>query len=132
MIVSLSDLINFPTFYNQVKKEKLSINVAYKLLKLKREIDLHLEFYYENLKKIIFNYSQKNEKGEPQFSQNGENILIIPELVGECSEKMKELMDFKVELTDYNFQLSDFDNITLEVELLETFFPFIEQKRDCQ
>lgn len=125
MLIPLSEILNFPTFYNQIKKERISISVAYKLSKLKKEVDFHLNFYRENLQKIISEYAQKEPDGTIKTTPDGQNVLLIPEFSAECSKKIKELCDLKIELTDPQLTLADFDNLTLELEALEPLFPFL-------
>lgn len=126
MTFAISALLNFPTFYERIKKEKISIQVAYKLSRLKKEIDFQINFYQENMRKIVEEYAQKDESGEMIRTPDGESILLIPEKISECTQKIQELADFKVEISNPHLTLEDFDNLTLELEYLEPIFPFLE------
>lgn len=126
MTFAISALLNFPTFYERIRKEKISIQVAYKLSRLKKEIDFQINFYQENMRKIVEEYAQKDESGEMIRTSDGESILLIPEKISECTQKIQELADFKVEISNPHLTLEDFDNLTLELEYLEPIFPFLE------
>jgi hypothetical protein len=78
------------------------------------------------MRKIVEEYAQKDESGEMIRTSDGESILLIPEKISECTQKIQELADFKVEISNPHLTLEDFDNLTLELEYLEPIFPFLE------
>lgn len=125
MTLILSSLLSFPKFYDQIRKEKIPFALAYKLSKLKNDIDFHINFYQENLRKIVSECAQKDENGQMKTSSDGERVLLIPELTSECTRRIQELDNFEVTIPEYDLKIEDFDNITLELEYLEPIFPFL-------
>lgn len=127
MVVLLSEIIKFPMFFESVKTAKLPIKVTYKLSQLKHELEFHIDFYQKTMQQIIFEYSEKDEKGQPLRDNDGKGILIPTERLEECSKKTQDLLNLKIELKDYDFKLSDFENLELSVEALEAGLVFIKE-----
>lgn len=127
MTIILSEIINFPLFYNQVKESRLPIRTAYKLSQLKKEIDFHLNFYRENLYSIISEYGVKDEQGQLQKTFSGDGFQIRPEFRDLCSKEIEELLNLRIELPEIYFKLEEFDGIELTVEALECGTIFIKE-----
>ena len=126
MTLALSSLLNFNKFYDQIKKEKIPFTLAYKLSKLKNDIDFHINFYQDNLRKIVSECAQRDENGEIKTSPDGERVLLVSELISECTKRIQELDNFEVTIPEYGLKIEDFNNITLELEYLEPIFPFLD------
>ena len=127
MVILLSEIINFPIFYESVKNIKLPIKISYKLSQLKRELEFHIDIYKKTLHQIILEYSEKDENGEILQDKDGNGFLIPQTQVEECSKKIQELLNLKIEIKDYKFNLSDFEGAELSAEALEAGLVFIKE-----
>jgi hypothetical protein len=53
----IANIINFPSFYNFIKKEKMNVKLAYDITLAKKEVDFHLDFYESRLNEIILKFA---------------------------------------------------------------------------
>lgn len=127
MTIFLSNIINFPIFYEQVRRAKLPIRTAYKLSRLNQELNFHINFYKENLQSIIVEYAEKDKEGNLLKTQDGQGIKIRANTNEECSRKIQELLNLKIEIPDCFFKIEDFEKVELTVEALEAGSIFIKE-----
>lgn len=126
-LMKLNELLNFPTFYNQVKTYRLPFKTAHKLAKLSTAIESEIAFYREKMMELIETYAQTDENGEYVYINNGQSIALKPETQEECQAKIVELETMEVELPDIKFLPEEFDQTTLTIEELYPILPFIEE-----
>lgn len=119
-------LTDFPTFFEKVKSQKLPFKTSYRLTLLAQEIQKHIDFYQENFRKLITEYSKKDENGNPLSNEDGTGIMLEEATMSEAYAKLNELHELDAELPDVKFTLDDFDNIELSPEEMYIIFPFIE------
>lgn len=125
MTLQMSNIINFNTFYNEVRNSKLPLKTAFKLSNLTRAIDEQLTFYREKLQEILREYGEFDENGNIITINNGNGIKVKEGTEVECMTKINELQALEVELPDIKFSLDDFGNIELTVEIFNIITPFL-------
>lgn len=125
--MKLIEILNFPTFYNQVKTCRLPFKTAHKLTKLSVAIETEISFYREKMMELITEYAAKDENGEFIYIDNGQGISLNPETQEECQAKIVELETMEIELPDIKFLPEEFDQTTLTIEELQPILPFIEE-----
>ena len=126
MIFKMYQILNFPTFFDKIKNEKLPFKTSYKLALLTSEMEKHISFYQEKFQELIQEYSQKDENGNPKYSENGMNILLIHETEEEAYERINELRDIEVELPNITFTPEEFDKLELTVFEMAIILPFMQ------
>lgn len=127
MQLKMQDILNFPSFYDIVKTQKITLKTAYRLAQLARAIEAELQFYREKLQSIIAEYGQTDEKGQPVQTEGGNGIKLRPGMEQECIAAMQELQEIEINLPDIKFHLEDFGNIELSVEEITAILPFVEE-----
>lgn len=125
MQIKMQNILNFSSFYNTVRSQKLSIKIAYKLAQLAKAIDTELQFYQEKLREIILEHGELDEHGNPIPTEDGMGIKVRPEAEKECFAAIYELQDIDVELPDIQFSIDDFD-VNLSVDEIQVLLPFIK------
>jgi hypothetical protein len=126
MTLKMYQLIDFPTFYNKVKSQKLPFKTSYKIALLSQEVQKHIDFYQESFHNLLIEYSKKDENGEPVSTADGQGVLLKEETMNEAYAKLDELRNLDVELPDTKFSIEDFDNIEISPEEMIIIMPFIE------
>jgi hypothetical protein len=71
MTLKMHQLIDFPSFFEKVKSQKLLFKTSYRLTILTQEIEKHINFYQENFRNLLLEYSKKDENGNPIPTQDG-------------------------------------------------------------
>lgn len=105
----------------------LPLKVAYKLNKIKKNASKEATFYAEKFQEIIDEYAKKDENGELIFSDDNEQILIQPDKIEECNQKLNELQNLEVQIENYNLSIDDFgDDIECTPDELAVVMPFME------
>lgn len=126
MIVSLSKIVNFPTFYGQVRSTKIPIKTAYKLSLLNRELNFHINFYKEKMYGILQEYGEVDSNGQWLETEDKSGIKIQAKRSEECAQKIQELLLFEVEISDIYFEIDEFADIEITPEALEAGMIFIK------
>ena len=126
MQLQMQQIINFTTFYEVAKQEKLSIKTTYKLAQLASIIEKNVNFYYEKLREIVKQYGQTNEKGEPVLTEDGQGVQLRPGTDEECNKAMLELTTLEVEIPDIWFGVEEFSTLSLTVAEFSPIMPFIK------
>lgn len=128
MKLKMQDILNFTTFYEAVKDEKLAIKTAYRLTKLTKAIESELGFYREKLQAIINQYAQLDEAGRPIPTEDGAGVKLRPETEADCYAAIYELQDIEVELPDIKFTFDEFEGTQLTIAQINTAMNFFEEE----
>lgn len=127
MTLKMQNILNFNVFYNEVKSSKLPLKTAYKLSLLVKAIDDKIQFYQEKLQEILMDCAQLDENNHPIPTEDGNGVKIKPGFEMECMNRVNELQSLEIELPDMKFNIDDFGNIEISVEMFSVILPFIEE-----
>lgn len=126
MTLKMYQLIDFPTFYEKVKNQKMPFKTSYRLTLLATEIEKHINYYQEQFRSLLMEYSKKDENGMPLPTDDGQGVLLVEKTMNEAYSKLNELRELDVELPDTKFSPDDFDKLELSPVEMNVIFPFIE------
>lgn len=126
MTLKMYQIIDFPTFFSKVKSQKLPFKTSYRLTLLTTEIEKHINYYQEQFRNLLMEYSKKDDEGNPVPTPDGQGVLLKEETMNEAYAKLNELRDLDVELPDTKFSPDDFGEIELSPEEMIVIMPFIE------
>lgn len=126
MTLKMYAITDFPSFYEKVKSQKLPFKTSYKIALLANEVQKHIDFYQENFRNLLMEYSKKDENGNPLPTEDGQGVLLVEETMNEAYTKLAELRELDVELPDTKFSVDDFGDIELSPEEMVIIMPFIE------
>lgn len=125
MEITLLKLVNTLATEAIFSEQKLPIKVAYSLSKIYKIAKEECEFYQQKFTEIINKYSERDENGQPVLLDDGTSISIKKDEIDNCSEELKELQNFKIEIPDFSFKLEDFGDVQLTLEEMEPLLEFI-------
>lgn len=91
--MKLIESMNFVTFYEKIKEQKMPMSLAYKLSKLYRKSKEDETFYQEKLREILYKYGELDEQGNLIPIDDGKGIKIKPDQQTECLADINELQD---------------------------------------
>lgn len=126
MTLKMYQITDFPSFFSKVKSQKLPFKTSYRLTLLTTEIEKHINYYQEQFRNLLMEYSKKDDEGNPMPTSDGQGVLLKEETMNEAYAKLNELRDLDVELPDTKFSPDDFDGIELSPEEMIVIMPFIE------
>lgn len=126
MTLKMYQITDFPSFFSKVKSQKLPFKTSYRLTLLTTEIEKHINYYQEQFRNLLMEYSKKDDEGNPVPTSDGQGVLLKEETMNEAYSKLNELRDLDVELPDTKFSPDDFDGIELSPEEMIVIMPFIE------
>ncbi len=109
--MKLNQLINIRKIFNEHSQEKLSVPLAYKMMKFIKATEEDNAFYDERIKAIIELYAVKDEKGKPVTEGGG--IKIVESSIAQCNKEVMELSDHEVEAPKITFTLSELTELKL-------------------
>lgn len=127
MTLKMYQLIDFPSLFEKMKSQKLPFKTSYRLTILANEIQKHLDFYQENFRNLLMEYSKKDENGNPMPTDDGQGVLLVEETMNEAYAKLNELRELDVDLPDYKFSPDMFGDIELTPVEMNIILPFIEE-----
>lgn len=127
MTLKMYQIIDLPLFFEKVKSQKLPFKTSYRLTMFIQEAQKHIDFYQENFRNLLIEYSQKDENGNPKPTEDRQGVLLVEETMNEAYTKLAELRDLDVELPDTKFSVDDFGSIELSPEEMIVIMPFITE-----
>lgn len=125
MIITMNQLIKFYQENGIFSNKVLPLKGAFKLNRIKKDIEKDFTFYQEKFKEILEKYAQRDEAGNIKFSDNGEKILIKEGLITECSKELEDLNSMEIEIDNYDFNIEELGDIDCTPEELEILMPFL-------
>ena len=91
--MKLIESINFVSFYEKIKEQKMPISLAYKLSKLYHKVKEDETFYHTKLREILYKYGELDEQGNLIPIDDGKGIKIKPDQQIACLTDINELQD---------------------------------------
>lgn len=126
MTLKMYELTNFPAFYEKIRSEKLPFKTSYHLALLAQEVEKHINYYQEQFRNILIDCGKKDDNGNFIPSEDGQGIMLIDEKANEAYEKIAELRNLEVTLSDYTFSVEDFAKVELTLEEMAVIMSFIK------
>ena len=124
--MKMLDAIRFQEIYPEINQIKLPIQTAYKLSRIVSYISEQVEFYDQEISKILQEYGQRNEDGTLKISDDGTSIKIIEGKIKECYYKIIELQSIQIADPSYKIDISELDGLSLTLEQMNILLPFME------
>lgn len=128
MNLKINDLLAFSNTYKKLQDMDMPTTLAFRLLKIKKEVDECLAFYQEKYNGYLTQYVEKDEDGKFKMTENNEGFLLIPETIKEAHEKFKELDETDFPIKAEKITLFSFSTLNLSPTLLEGLLPFLEKE----
>jgi hypothetical protein len=92
---------------------------------LAKAIDEKTIFYHETLQEILQEYGQFDENGNIIPTEDGNGVKVRPGTEQECVSKINELQNLDVELPNIKFDIDEFGDIELTMEVFNLITPFL-------
>ena len=127
MTLKMYQIIDFPIFFEKVKNQKMSFKTSYRLTLLANKVQEHIDYYQEQFRNLLLTYSKKDENGNPAPTEDGQGVLLVEETMNEAYQKLGELRELDVEVTDSKFSPDDFGDVELSPVEMTIIMPFIAE-----
>ena len=127
MTLKMYEIVDFPSFFEKVRNQKLSFKTSYRLTILAGEIEKHINFYQESFRNLLNTYVKKDENGNIMPTADGQGIMLVEETIPEFNTKYNELRMLDVELPDVFFGVDEFGDTELTPMEVYTIKPFIKE-----
>ena len=125
--VTMDQVINFRNNIGFFSGVNLPLKGAYKLNKIRKDLDKESDFYNEKFQEIVEKYSHKDENGEIVFNEDGSQIMIQEDLIDECDKALTDLQGLEVEVENYNLTIDDLGgDFECTPDQLNALMPFME------
>ena len=123
--VTMEQIIDFKNGSDFFTNVNLPLKGAYKINKIKQNVEKESEFYLNKFQEIIDTYAKKDENGNLVFSDDGNQIMIQDDKINECNTALEDLQKLEVEIENYNLTIEDLgDDVECTTEELEALMPF--------
>lgn len=126
MNYKISKLHNFNKFYKKISNEKsLPLQLKFKFIKFFKDVSAEMESYTAEFNSILDEYCERDADGNPIIE--GDTVVIQPDRLEECKEKVKELEELETEI-NITFTLEEIEPINdlLTLDDLMLLRDFIE------
>lgn len=121
----MEQIIDFRNSSDFFGSAALPLKGAYKLNKIRKNVEKEADFYSDKFQEIVDTYAKKDEEGNVVFSEDGNQIMIIEDKIEECNEKLLDLQNLEVEIENYDLKLEDLgENLSCSPDELEALMPF--------
>ena len=125
MTLKMNNLLGFNVFFDEVRVSKLPIKTLFKLTTLGKAIDEKLTFYNEQFQEIIKEYALFDENGNVIQTEDGNGIRVKEGKELECVNKVNELQMLDVERPEVKFDIEEFGDISMSLEIFSVITPFL-------
>lgn len=123
--ITMEQIIDFRNSGDFFGSAALPLKGAYKLNKIRKNVEKEADFYSDKFQEIVDTYAKKDEEGNVVFSEDGNQIMIIEDKIEECNEKLLDLQNLEVEIENYDLKLEDLgENLSCSPDELEALMPF--------
>lgn len=126
MKITYSQALSFQKFAKVVEHCKFPLRTAFRINTIRRGVEDHLNFYFEEISKLLEQYATKDINGKLEIDEQG-NYKIVPEKIQECNEKIVELLNFDFELEVPKLEIGDLETLEISMEEIEGILPFIAE-----
>ena len=125
--VTMQQIIDFRESINFFGNTNIPLKGAYKINKIKKNLEKEVDFYGTKMQEIIDKYAKKDENGELVFSEDGSQIQIQEDKIDECNQALEELQNLEVDIETYNLKIEDLgDNLECTPDDLEALMFFMD------
>ena len=121
--MKISNLLMLESALETLKTQKVSFNLAYKISLIVKDWEFNMDFYRNQLKKMLLEYAEKDNNGN--FVENDGNIKIKPEFLEIFKQKYDELLNSEV-VFEHHFTMEDLEPFSFSVEEVQLLLPLIE------
>lgn len=123
--ITMEQIIDFRNSGDFFRSAELPLKGAYKLNKIRKNVEKEADFYSDKFQEIVDTYAKKDEEGNVVFSEDGNQIMIIEDKIEECNEKLLDLQNLEVEIENYDLKLEDLgEDLSCSPDELEALMPF--------
>lgn len=123
--MKLFDVLSIHDFCTSIQNAKMPIKTTYKLARLMNRIEMEAQFYQSQFTKILQEYAQI-ENGQYVYSDDMTSIKIVEGKEEECTNKIYELRNLEIDLSDFSFDIEEFENLNLSLAELNSILPLIK------
>lgn len=122
--MKISQALNYTTFYNAIKSQKMSIKLAYRLSKIAQAVEQEQKFYQDKVRALLDAYAEKDENGTPITNESG-GIKLKPEYRTECLTQFSELESLDVDIKFDPIHIEELESLELTPEQIQSVMPFL-------
>ena len=126
--MKIYDSVNFIAFYDKVKNQTMSMQLAYRLSCLHRKAKNDEEFYQEGVRAILQKYAELDEQGNFIPTEDGKGIKIQPEQQLPCLDEITKLQNTESEIENGQISIAELQNLEVSPNDLEGIMPFIKEE----
>lgn len=123
--MKMIELVGFAKIYNKISNQNMSILTSYKLNKIMAFYQSDLEFYTNEMQRIIDTFSKKDENGSPIL--NGENVVMEESSMTQAKEAADNLDKLELQFCNVSFELKELETLELTPADLYYLMPFIKE-----
>ena len=123
--VALSEIMDFYKQVDSLSNKTIPLKGAFKINRLKKDLEKDYTFYQEKFKDILEKYAEKDENGQIKISEDGQQIAIIDGMVDSCTKEITELETMMVEIDNYDLVIEDLGDIECTPDELKPLMPFL-------
>lgn len=127
MTLKMYEVLDFASFFEKAKSQRLPFKTAYQLTLLSKEIEKHTAFYQEGFQQLISDYAQRDKNDNYVSTSDGQGILLKQDYLDEAHKKFAELRELDVELPDISFSPTAFEAMELSLDEISIIMPFIKE-----
>lgn len=126
--ITVQEALDASISCNELIKKSFPAKLGFKIIRLKKELELIKQSFDETKNSTIIKYAEKDENGEPkrEIEEDGKTFLpIAVENREKCIKELTEALNEEVEVSQITFNSEEFGDEDILTEILIGLFPFI-------
>lgn len=126
--VSMEDVLGYLQAAPIIESQTIPLSGAYKLNKIRKQIENESTYYSEKFREIVNKYAVKDADGNWTYTdETQDNIAIQPDMVEQCNKEIAELNGIEVEINNYDLMIDNFGDIQISADELGALMPFLNE-----
>lgn len=126
--VTMEEALDYLQAAPAIESETIPLAGAYKLNKIRKQIETESAYYTEKFREIVDKYAIRDANGNWAYADQAEdNIAIQPDKVEQCNKEIAELNAIEVEINNYDLTIDNFGDIQISADDFSALMPFLNE-----
>ena len=128
MEITMKDIASLAAPFNKLLGAQLPVKTAYKVAKIKRQVDGEIEVYEDFYREALQTYGAKDESGQPKISEDGTQYLLEEGKEEEFKKRILEIQNIVVHLDEPKISIVEIESLNFAPMELVALLPLIEEE----
>ena len=124
--VAIKDMLNAIEGFNTIASQEIKGSLAFRVARLRREMNKELEIFDEQRAALIKKYCLKDEEGNPLLGESPNSIKLNPDTINDFDAEYSAIIEEEVEINAEKLKAEDAESFNITPQQMELLLPFFD------